>query len=328
MPGQKIRPTLKALMERRRNSERQDTYHGERLAPNAKPRLHHQNQITKVHRLTQNAATLREVSGSMIHMRASLRGLVVLVGFAVAAIMAPVASLGQDSNGQNLRADAAQIFALANRARSQAGVGRLQWDAALADAALAHCRRMVQEGSISHRYGGEQDVSGRAKQTGAHFSLIEENVAIGPSAAGVHDEWMHSEGHRENLLSPQVDRVGVAVIAARGVLYAVADYSRSVENLGASQIEARVGEMVRQTGAIALRDPAVARQACAMDSGVPRGQGSPRFIMRWQSGDLDQLPQQLVQRLRTGQYRQASVGSCSAQGVESFSAYRLAVLLY
>ena len=31
-------------------------------------------------------------------------------------------------------------------------------------------------------------------------------------------------GHRTNLLNPEVDRVGVAVVATRGVLYAVADY--------------------------------------------------------------------------------------------------------
>jgi hypothetical protein len=263
----------------------------------------------------------------MDHMRASLRVLVMLISGAALALM-PGVSHGQDSNEQNLRADAEQIFALANRARAQASVERLQWDPELAQAALAHCRRMVQEGAISHQFGGEADVSVRAQKAGAHFSVIEENVAIGPSAAGVHDEWMHSQGHRENLLSPQVNRVGVAVIAARGVLYAVADYSRAVESLGTSQIETRVGEMVRRNGTVALRDSDAARQACAMDSGVPSGQVRPRFIMRWQSGDLDELPEQLVQKLRSGQYRQASVGSCAAQGVESFSAYRLAVLLY
>ena len=86
---------------------------------------------------------------------------------------------------------------------------------------------MAQEGPIAHQYGGEADLSGRAAQAGAHFSVIEENVAVGPSADAIHEEWMHSPGHRANLLRPDVDRVGVAVVAARGVLYAVADYSRA-----------------------------------------------------------------------------------------------------
>lgn len=223
-----------------------------------------------------------------------------------------------------------RIFALANEARAQAGVGSLRWDPALATAALAHCQRMAAEGPIAHRYAGEADLGERAAQAGAHFSVIEENVATGPSAEGVHDEWMHSPGHRANLLSPEVDRVGIAVIAARGVLYAVADYSRAVESMSAERVEARVAELLRPSGVAVLRDPSFARQACEMDSGAPSSRtATPRFIMRWQSGDLDELPQQLVQKLHSGQYRQAAVGSCPAQNVEgAFSAYRVAVLLY
>jgi hypothetical protein len=51
--------------------------------------------------------------------------------------------------------------------------------------------------------------------------------------------------------------------------------------------------------------------------------------MRWQEADLTHLPQALVDRLASGSYRQAAVGSCPAENVEgSFSAYRVAVLLY
>ncbi len=229
------------------------------------------------------------------------------------------------------RGAAEQLFALANQARAQAGVGRLEWDPALAAAALAHCRRMAQEGPIAHRYGGEKDVSGRAAQAGAHFSVIEENVAVGPSAPTIHEEWMHSPGHRENLLSPDVDHVGVAVVQARGVLYAVQDFSRAVQQLDAAQVEARVADLVRVSGVAILTNHALARQACAMDNGVPPAPSgiSPRFVMRWQAGDLTQLPQALAQKLASGNYHQAAVGSCPAQtGENSFSAYRVAVLLY
>jgi hypothetical protein len=51
--------------------------------------------------------------------------------------------------------------------------------------------------------------------------------------------------------------------------------------------------------------------------------------MLWQDADLTRLPQALVGRIASGQYRQAAVGSCPAQGQEgSFTAYRVAVLLY
>lgn len=235
----------------------------------------------------------------------------------------------QASNMPDLRSDSEQIFALANQARAQAGAGRLEWDPALAQAALAHCRRMVEEGPIAHRYGGELDLSGRAAQAGAHFSVIEENVAIGPSPEGIHEEWMNSPGHRSNLLNPEVNRVGVAVVAARGVLYAVADYSRAVVNLGPAQVEARVAALIRPSGVAVLGDPTLARAACRTNDGVPSSGGrQPRFIMRWQSGDLNELPRALVDKLSSGQYRQAAVGSCPADVQGSFSAYRVAVLLY
>jgi hypothetical protein len=265
-------------------------------------------------------------------VRMGSRGKTVLFSI-VLAVGVPLSAHAQGGQGQSEsapRAEAEQIVALANQARVQAGVGKLQWDAALAAAAMQHCRRMVAEGPIAHRYGGEPDLSGRAAQAGAHFSLIEENLAIGPSAEAIHNEWMQSPGHRSNLLSADVDHVGVAVVYARGVLYAVADYSRAVQQLSAPQVEARVAALVRVSGVTILADPTPARTACATDEGWPRSAGpSPGFIMRWQDPDLTRLPQALVDKLASGQYRQAAVGSCPAQGVEgSFTAYRIAVLLY
>jgi Cysteine-rich secretory protein family len=258
-------------------------------------------------------------------------------GIFVFAVMAmPAACVGQatspaqDGRG-NMHAEAGQIFALANQARAQAGVGRLEWDPALADAALQHCLRMAAEGPISHQYDGEPDLSTRTAQAGAHYSVIEENVAMGPSADTIHEEWMHSPGHRANLLSTDVDRVGIAVVAAHGGLYAVADYSRAVEQLNATQVEARVATLIRASGVAIARDPSLARAACATDEGMPGGSGGPmaRFVMRWQDADLTKLPQALVDRIASGKYRQAAVGSCPAQVAGgSFTAYRVAVLLY
>ena len=248
--------------------------------------------------------------------------------FVIVALAMPAAGVAQDGRG-NMHAEAGRIFALANQARAQAGVGRLDWDPALADAALQHCLRMAAEGQISHQYNGEPDLSTRTAQAGAHYSVIEENVAMGPSADSIHEQWMHSPGHRANLLSPDVDRVGIAVVAAHGSLYAVADYSRVVEQLSATQVEARVAALMRVSGVAILRDPSVARAACTTDEGMPRSEPMARFVMRWQDADLTQLPQALMDRLASGKYRQAAVGSCPAQVAGgSFTAYRLAVLLY
>ncbi len=138
-----------------------------------------------------------------------------------------------------------QLMALANEARAAAGAAPLRWDNALAEAARKHCLRMAAEGPIAHRYPGELDLSERAGLAGAHFDLVEENVAIGPTPVIIHDEWMHSMGHRENILNPEVDRVGIAVIASRGVLYATADYAHGVQALSQTEIEKHVAELIK-----------------------------------------------------------------------------------
>lgn len=219
----------------------------------------------------------------------------------------------------------------ANRSRAAEGVGLLQWDQALAAAALQHCRRMAAEGGISHRYQGEPDVSERAGLAGAHFSLIEENVAVSSRADLIHQGWMDSPHHRANLLNPSVDRVGVAVVARAGYYYAVADYARDVPAMTQAQAEREVAQLVRAGGVAVLPDATAARAACAMDRGMPRTVSGPQplFIMRWQDSDLTRLPHALQERLASGDYRRAAVGSCAPLGDRgTFTVYRMAVLLY
>ena len=268
-------------------------------------------------------------------MKFSRQGLLFSLALAAPLLSAPPQADAQDGGAANIQANIQtadeQLLALANQARAQVGAGRLQWDSALAAAALFHCRRMVVEGPIAHRYGGEPDLTDRAGQAGARFNLIEENVAVGPSAATIHEEWMNSAGHRANLLNPEIDHIGVAVVESRGVLYAVADYSHAVEPLTASQVEARVAALITASVVSIVGDSSLARRACASNEGAPRGpEGAmPGFVMRWQSPGLKELPKALADRLATGRYRRAAVGSCPAQGLDGpFTAYRLAVLLY
>jgi uncharacterized protein YkwD len=236
----------------------------------------------------------------------------------------------EDTAASDLRGAVGQIFALGNQARAQAGVASLAWDPALAAAALQHCRMMAAAGPIAHQYRGELDLSSRAAQAGAHFGLIEENVALAPSAAAVHQGWMQSPGHRKDLLSADVDHVGIAVVYARGMLYAVADYSAMVENLSPAQVEARVAALVHASGVSILADREPARSACAGDRDLPRAAGArPAWMICWQNSDLAHLPKALVNQLASGKYRNAAIGSCPAQSDGgAFTSYRVAVLLY
>jgi uncharacterized protein YkwD len=234
------------------------------------------------------------------------------------------------NNNQAPRGIAEQLFELGNQARAAQGLRPLAWDPALASAALNHCARMAAEGPLSHQYNGEPNLSERAGQAGAHFSLVEENVAEGYQPASIHQTWMNSEHHRENLLNPGVDRVGVAVVARGNMLYAVADFEHAVPVLTPEQVESTVANLMKTAGISAYGNSTGARLACAEDHGLPVSldHQRPEFIMRWQDAELSHLPSPLIDRIATGRYRDAAVGSCPSQSAEStFTVYRVAVLL-
>jgi uncharacterized protein YkwD len=252
------------------------------------------------------------------------QGLILSLMLAGPAFWAQAERPSQGDAPSVLHIEAEQLFAMANRSRAAQGVGLLKWDPALTAAALDHCQRMAAEGPISHRYAGEPELSTRAGHAGAHFSLIEENIAVGPNTTLIHQGWMNSPGHRSNLLNPEVDRVGIAVVAHNGVLYAATDFARAVQVFSQAQVENTVSGLLHARGLTIVRDPSRARAYCANGT---KDNSQAGFFMRWENPDLTQLPPALVSRL--GQYRNAAVGSCTPQQVEgSFTTYRLAVILY
>jgi hypothetical protein len=257
------------------------------------------------------------------------------VGLMAASIFLVPAFSASNADGSTplvREAMAERLFALANQSRAAARVGQLQWDPALAQAALQHCLRMAVEGPIEHRYQGEADLTERASSAGAHFSIVDENIAVGSYVETIHQGWLDSPAHRANLLNPEVDRVGVAVVASQGVIFAVADYARAVPVLSQIEVEAAVASLIRAQGVGIHHDPADARAACLLEEGLPAPPPDPRprYVMRLQASDLTtRLPQELVDMLRSRQYRRAGMGSCPARDVgDSFTVYRIAVLLY
>jgi uncharacterized protein YkwD len=220
------------------------------------------------------------------------------------------------------------LFDAANRERTQLRLSPLRWDSALAAAAATHAEVMAEHREISHQFSGEPELSARGAAAGARFTLISENVAEGPSAAIIHNAWMHSQGHRDNLLDPQVDAVGIAVVRRNGQIYAVQDFAHTTRSLTLEQQETMVAALLDQTGVTILPGAtADARETCAAESGY-RGTHRPGFIMRYTAASLDRLPEEMMPRLDSGRYRHASIGACSGEHDGNFTSYRIAILLY
>lgn len=228
----------------------------------------------------------------------------------------------------DLPEDVSQLLSLTNQDRAAQGLGPLKWSPELAQAAQAHGDLMVQHNDLQHQFAGEPDVPTRAGQAGAHFRAIAENIALGPNATDIERQWMHSAEHRTNILDPQMNIIGIALIHNRGEVWAVEDFAQAVEALGPSEIEGRVISLLARQGMESTTATADARQTCEMPHGSAGG-SKPRFVMRWEGSDLSRLPDVLVSKLRTGQFRSAAVGVCDgARPGQGFTTYRVAVLLY
>lgn len=121
------------------------------------------------------------------------------------------------------------IFDLANRERAALKLPPLKWNTGLATSARQHAQKMAQAGTLSHQFPGETDMGMRVRMAGVRFSSVAENVAQGPSAAVLHQEWMHSPAHRDNILDPELDSLGVAVVERNGELFAVQDFALAAQ---------------------------------------------------------------------------------------------------
>jgi len=215
----------------------------------------------------------------------------------------------------------------ADQERAALNLPPLHRDLALVAAARAHAAQMVAHGSISHQFADEPDLAARGAAAGAHFSLISENVAESPSAVKIHAAWMHSEGHRHNLLDPNVDSVGIVVIARGHQLFAVEDFERNLASLTLSQQERAVEKSIAVSGVTIGESDSAARKACEEESGSA-GTRRAEFVMRYTTANLSVVPEQLRSRLATGKYQTAVVAACPEKGSGDFSMYRIAVLLY
>jgi uncharacterized protein YkwD len=214
----------------------------------------------------------------------------------------------------------------ANRERSAAGLQPLRWDNALAAAARQHAQTMASQNLVLHQCLDEPPVDQRAAQAGAKFSMIAENIAVGPNPETIHNGWMHSTGHRKNILNADVTAVGIAAIRGSGGLFAVQDFSRPVADLSLEQQEDKVISLLKGTGVVDANATEDARRACGKDRGFAGA--SALYVMRFEVTDLGKLPDDLLRNIKSRAYRKASVGACEAGDSAGFTRYRLAVLLY
>lgn len=111
----------------------------------------------------------------------------------------------------------AAIVELVNRERRRAGLPPLRPDVRLGRVAREHSADMMDGESVGHVSPATGTPSDRARRAGLAPAVLLENVARAYSPEEAQAGLMGSPGHRRNVLSPDVPRVGVGVALGREV---------------------------------------------------------------------------------------------------------------
>jgi uncharacterized protein YkwD len=114
-----------------------------------------------------------------------------------------------------LSRDEKTILELTNKARVDNKLPPLTLNAVLTKVARAHSANMAKKGEMNHVLDGKRPAD-RIKEAGYDYSWCGENIAMGEnvSVQQIFDEWMKSQGHRENILKKQYQEIGIGIARA------------------------------------------------------------------------------------------------------------------
>ncbi len=110
-----------------------------------------------------------------------------------------------------------QVLALINQNRRRGGCGRLTLDRRLIRAAFDHARDMAHRDYFAHESPNGNGPGDRVTDAGFRWSRYGENIARGPSSAyEVVNGWMHSPGHRQNIMDCRFREMGIGLAFGGG----------------------------------------------------------------------------------------------------------------
>jgi uncharacterized protein YkwD len=126
------------------------------------------------------------------------------------------ATAGQASHRSMVRS----TLCLLNAERSRRGLRKLRLSKRLSKAAKRHARDMVRRNFFSHNSLNGSSFLDRIRRTGylrgAGSWMVGENLAWGAgrrsSPALTVRAWMHSPGHRRNILTPTFRHIGIGIV--------------------------------------------------------------------------------------------------------------------
>jgi len=112
----------------------------------------------------------------------------------------------------------------------------------LSSLALRHSRDMTSHKKLSHLSTTGQSYIERLVDAGFYFIKIGENVAMSETFRDdiIHQKLMASPEHRENILDPDFDRIGIGIVYEEKKYYITQDYLQSLNIFGIDEAEKKI----------------------------------------------------------------------------------------
>ncbi len=135
------------------------------------------------------------------------------------------------------------LLAALNRERASRGLTVLRVSPEVVRLARRHSAEMAARGVLSHVSATGQTFTDRLAEAAVLFAENGENVARSGTyvAELIHQSFMASEGHRENVLNPGFDEVGIGIVLVPDHDYFVTeDFIRSLVPEPAPEVRARI----------------------------------------------------------------------------------------
>jgi uncharacterized protein YkwD len=234
--------------------------------------------------------------------------------------------------------DQGQLLSLMNEARARTGAPALRLESHLSAAAQEHAMLMAKRRELSHQFPGEPPLSDRLLASGEiRLDKMGENVALDVTIEGANDHFLHSPPHRKNLLDPDFNLVGLAIVRSGEQIYVVQDFGHGVTNYSsdkaADAVAQAIGHARRDHGSPSLERVYRADLhdvACTMaqegklDVAGARPFSQTYHVLKYSSPVADTLPQGTDQLILSREVSKVSVGACAAAGKNYF----VIVLLY
>jgi len=235
-----------------------------------------------------------------------------------------------------------QLLSLINQERAKEGLPPLQLDERLTRAARRHTQLMVRNDSLSHQLDGEESLQLRLSDQNVRCDHDGENIALDSDVAVAHVMLMQSPHHRDNILSPQFNAVGIGILKSVDLFYITEDFANVLPNYSEPEADAVAQQAINgymQSLGVPLPkrrpQPQLSHLACDMaledklDSKKVSETPGVTSAVAWNATDPAKLPPNLKKLLAQPLISGYSLGVCFAPSVSHpGGVYWLVMVIY